>query len=389
MIKKLPLVLPVALAVSSAHSLELTATVAPIASLVEQVAGQPVQILIPASESPHYFNMRMSQRALIEQSDLVFWVGESLETPISGALSKLPNAVSLAAKDAELHGEHGHEEHGHEEHGHEEHGHEEHGHEEHGHEEHGHEEHGHEEHGHEEHGHEEHGHEEHGHEEHGHEEHGHEEHGQEEHGHEEHGHEEHGHDEHGHDEHGHDEHGHDEHGHEGHNHDDAHPWMSLEESEHLLTIIASELSRIDSANQAQYEARAQQAIERLHALEAGLKAATAPMKSIPYWVMHDAYGPFEADMGIRRTGVIQANVNVKPTAKELANLRQQVQSGGCIFNEPQMDARWIELVAKESNVSVHTLDPLGTELAAGPELHAQLLKSIAAAFADCADNVTN
>ena len=356
--KKIPLVLPIAFAISSAHSLELTATVAPIASLVEQVAGQPVQVLIPASESPHYFNMKISQRALLEQSDLVFWVGESLETPISGALSKMANAVSLAEKDAGLHSEHGHEEHGHEEHGHEEHGHEEHGHEEHGHEEHGHEEHGHEEHGHEEHGHEEHGHEEHGHEEHGH------------------------------DEHGHDEHGHDEHGHEGHNHDDAHPWMSLEESEHLLTIIASELSRIDSANQAQYEARAQQAIERLHALEAGLKAATAPMKSIPYWVMHDAYGPFEADMGIRRTGVIQANVNVKPTAKELASLRQQVQGGGCIFNEPQMDTRWIELVAKESNVSVHTLDPLGVELAVGPELHAQLLESIAASFADCADSVT-
>ena len=338
MIKKLPLVLPVALAVSSAHSLELTATVAPIASLVEQVAGQPVQILIPASESPHYFNMRMSQRALIEQSDLVFWVGESLETPISGALSKLPNAVSLAAKDAELHGEHGHEEHGHEEHGHEEHGHEEHGHEEHGHEEHGHEEHGHEEHGHEEHGHEEHGHE--------------------------------------------------EHGHEGHDHDNAHPWLSIEESEHLLNIIAAELSRIDSANQDEYQARAQQAIERLHALEAGLKSATAPMKSIPYWVMHDAYGPFEADMGIRRTGVIQANVNVKPTAKELANLRQQVQGGGCIFNEPQMDARWIDLVAKDSNVSVHTLDPLGTELAAGPELHAELLESIATSFAACAESIT-
>ena len=351
--KKIPLVLPIAFAISSAHSLELTATVAPIASLVEQVAGQPVQVLIPASESPHYFNMKISQRALLEQSDLVFWVGESLETPISGALSKMANAVSLAEKDAGLHSEHGHEEHGHEEHGHEEHmatkstatksmatkstatksGHEERGHEEHGHEEHGHEEHGH-------------------------------------------------------DEHGHDEHGHDEHGHEGHNHDDAHPWMSLEESEHLLTIIASELSRIDSANQAQYEARAQQAIERLHALEAGLKAATAPMKSIPYWVMHDAYGPFEADMGIRRTGVIQANVNVKPTAKELASLRQQVQGGGCIFNEPQMDTRWIELVAKESNVSVHTLDPLGVELAVGPELHAQLLESIAASFADCADSVT-
>ena len=298
MIKKLPLVLPVAFAVSSAHSLQLTATIAPIASLVEQGAGQPVQVLIPASESPHYFNMRMSQRALIEQSDLVFWVGESLETPIAGALSKMPNAVSLAEKDAGLHSEHGHEEHGHEEHGHE------------------------------------------------------------------------------------------EHGHEGHNHDDAHPWLSIEESEHLLTIIASELSRIDSANQAQYEARAQQAIERLHALEAGLKAAAAPMKSIQYWVMHDAYGPFEADMGIRRTGVIQANVNVKPTAKELASLRQQVQNGGCIFKEPQMDARWIELVAKESNVSVHTLDPLGTGLTAGPELHAQLLKSIAASFADCAEDIT-
>ena len=86
--------------------------------------------------------------------------------------------------------------------------------------------------------------------------------------------------------------------------------------------------------------------------------------------------------------VIQANVNVKPTAKELANLRQQVQGGGCIFNEPQMDARWIDLVANESNVSVHTLDPLGTELASGPELHTQLLESIAASFAACADSIT-
>jgi zinc transport system substrate-binding protein len=308
MIKKLPLVLPVALAVSSAHSLELTATVAPIASLVEQVAGQPVQILIPASESPHYFNMRMSQRALIEQSDLVFWVGESLETPMAEALSKMPNAVSLTDQDTELHGEHDHEAHDHEAHDHEAHDHE-----------------------------------------------------------------------------GHD---HEAHDHEAHDHDDSHPWLSIEESEHLLNIIAAELSRIDSANQGEYETRAQQAIERLDALEAGLKSATAPMKSVPYWVMHDAYRPFEADMGIRRTGVIQANVNVKPTAKELANLRQQVQGGGCIFNEPQMDARWIDLVAKESNVSVHTLDPLGTELASGPELHTQLLESIAASFAACADSVT-
>lgn len=308
MIKKLPLVLPVALAVSSAHSLELTATVAPIASLVEQVAGQPVQILIPASESPHYFNMRMSQRALIEQSDLVFWVGESLETPMAEALSKMPNAVSLADQDTELHGEHDHEAHDHETHDHEAHDHETHDHE--------------------------------------------------------------------------------AHDHEAHDHDDSHPWLSIGESEHLLNIIAAELSRIDSANQGEYETRAQQAIERLDALEAGLKSATAPMKSVPYWVMHDAYRPFEADMGIRRTGVIQANVNVKPTVKELANLRQQVQGGGCIFNEPQMDARWIDLVAKESNVSVHTLDPLGTELASGPELHTQLLESIAASFAACADSVT-
>lgn len=282
--------LAVALCTTSTNALELVATVPPLTSLVMQVAepSDSVELLIPANQSPHYYQMTLSQRRLIEQADAVFWIGQSLESDLAGALNGLPVARSFVASDTEADR--------------------------------------------------------------------------------------------------HDDHGHDDHDHSGHAHDDAHPWMSVTESAHLFEWIAAELSELDPGRAEVFAARAEAAIERLNEQAVSWKAQAQSWPAMNYLVFHDAYQPFEADIGQSASGVIQPNANANPTARGLSDLRRGLAGqSGCVFGEPQMDTRWVELVSVGASVKVLELDPLGADLSVDADLHVSLLDNLYRQFQVCAD----
>jgi zinc transport system substrate-binding protein len=54
------------------------------ASVMEGIA-EP-RLLMEGSSTPHDFSLQPSQAALIEQAELIFWIGESLETALAGSL---------------------------------------------------------------------------------------------------------------------------------------------------------------------------------------------------------------------------------------------------------------------------------------------------------------
>lgn len=276
-----------------AAALELVATVPPLASLVMQVAEptDSVELLIPGNQSPHYYQMTLSQRRMIGDADAVFWIGPSLEEDLDRALASLPQAHSFLASETE-------EKH-----------------------------------------------------------------------------------------HGHDDHaGHDDHDHGAHAHDDAHPWISVTESAHLLEWIAAELSQMDPARAEVFAARAEAATARLDKRAVGWQAQAANWPEMHYLVFHDAYQPFEAETGQSSAGVIQPNVNASPTARGLSDLRRGLAGqSGCVFGEPQMDTRWVSVVAGDNAVKVLELDPLGAELELNADLHIGVLDSVYAAFQVCAD----
>ena len=367
-----------------------------IAAAVMEGVGTP-QILIDGAASPHGFALKPSQASLVQDADAVFWIGPglapSLEKPIDSMAAdattiELMDAAGIehlairegANFDAHDHGDHGeHAEHGEEDH--DDHDHAEHAdHDDHDHDKHEHADHAdhddHDKHEHAEHAeHDEH--DEHGHEKH--EEHAdHDDHGD---------HEEHAHaDEDGHADHA--EAGHsDEHDH-GHGHGvskDAHIWLNPDNGIAIAGVMAETLAGIDPENAETYRSNAAKFAERIEQLEGEIAEQLKPLEGKNFVVFHDAYHHFEHHFDVEASGSITLSPEALASADRVSKVQNQIKDLNvtCVFQEPQFDAKLVDVVIEGSDARKGTLDPLGTELPKGPDLYPNLLKGISNSLADC------
>ena len=319
---------------SYAHAeIKVVASIKPIHSLVSYVmdgVGTP-SILVDGSSSPHTFQLKPSHAQMLQDADIVFWIGEDLEsfleTPLESIATNAKKITLMELDDIELlkfREKHIFEEHaGHDDHGDEHDEHDE-----------------------------------------GHDEH---EEGQDEH-------------EEGHDEHE-DEHGH----HDEHNHGefDIHFWLDPAIAKVIVKNIADELSNIDVANKATYEANASKAISELDELIAETKLKIN--KNATYVVFHDAYQYFEERFGIEVLGALSVNPEILPGAKQLAEIREVIEheNVNCIFSEPQFNPSIAKTIAADTGVKAAILDPLGAELDPSKDLYFDLIADMASSFSGC------
>ena len=156
-IKKLPFILSI-LSLFTIFSpanadIKVVASIKPIHSLVSYLmdgVGKP-DLIVDGYASPHGFAMKPSHAKMLQNADLIFWVGEDLEN----FLEKPLKSIAKKAEKIELmeinglkklkfrernifegHDDHGHKEKKHDDHGHKEKKHDDHGHEKHAHGEH-------------------------------------------------------------------------------------------------------------------------------------------------------------------------------------------------------------------------------------------------------------
>jgi zinc transport system substrate-binding protein len=76
---------------------QVIATIKPIHSLVAMVmqgVGEP-RLLIGTGASPHTYSLKPSDARALQQADVVFWVGESLETFLEKPLRTLPKGARV------------------------------------------------------------------------------------------------------------------------------------------------------------------------------------------------------------------------------------------------------------------------------------------------------
>ena len=139
----------------SKADVKVVASIKPVHSLVSYVmdgVGRP-DLIVDGYNSPHGFSLKPSHAKIIENADLIIWVGEDLEAflekPLSTIAKKAVNVEIMELKSIkklkfreknvfEDHDDHGHKEKKHDDHGH---GHKEKKHDDHGHEGHAHGEH--------------------------------------------------------------------------------------------------------------------------------------------------------------------------------------------------------------------------------------------------------
>jgi zinc transport system substrate-binding protein len=105
----------------------------------------------------------------------------------------------------------------------------------------------------------------------------------------------------------------------------------------------------------------------------------------PYLVLHDAYQYFEARFQTNPQGAIAIAADRKPGARRIAAIRRRLAEGRirCLFHEAPVPGPLIETLTAGTTVRVATLDPIGREIAPGPDAYGQTLRQLAAAMEDC------
>jgi zinc transport system substrate-binding protein len=321
----------------------VVASILPVGSIAAAVmdgVGEPVVLLEPGA-SPHAFSMRPTQAQALDDADVIFWVGPDLESFLSRpldalggdarqvALAEVSGIELLPYREGALFESHDDE--------HDE----------------------------------------------AHDDHAHDEHSEDEHAHDEHAHDE-AHDEHAHEEHAEDEHGHEEHAHD-HGEMDAHIWLSPANAQVIAEAMAATLAEVDPAHAEQYKANAAGFADRLAAVEEEIEATLEPVRGQPFVVFHDAYHYYEQAFDIEAAGAIHLNPEVPPGAARVAEIQARIGELGaaCVFAEPQFEPRVVETVIEGSSARTGVLDPLGSDIAMGPDGYPALLLNLATSLADC------
>jgi len=345
-IKKLPFLLSIlsllTIFAPANADVKVVTSIKPIHSLASYLmdgVGKP-DLIVDGYASPHGFALKPSHAKMLQNADLIFWVGEDLENflekPLKSIAKKAEKIELMEIKGLnklkfrernifEEHDDHGHDEHAKKEDDHDDHGHDEEGHKEDDH------------------------------------------------------------DDHGHDEEGHKEDDHDDHGHEGHAHGehDPHIWLDPMNAKVILEEMAEHLIENDQENASKYKANLKKARKDLDKLTKKTKSElNKDFKSI---VFHDAYQYFEKRFDVNVLGAFTVNTDVMPGAEQLAEIREIIEHDkvSCVFSEPQFNPDIINAVAKDMNISTGVLDPLGATLNPGKNLYFDLIRNMSKSFKSC------
>jgi zinc transport system substrate-binding protein len=181
-------------------------------------------------------------------------------------------------------------------------------------------------------------------------------------------------------------HAHGGHGHDDHDrHGDPHLWLDPANAAAIVRAVRHELTALDPANAARYRANAAALVTRIDTLDRELEAQLAPVREQAYLVFHDAYQAFERRYGLRALGAITVSPGRAPGAARLRALRATIAENGarCVFREPQFEPRLARTVVEGTGARLAVLDPLGAELAPGPEAWFTVMGQLADALVAC------
>ena len=321
---------------SAKAEVNVVTTIKPLHSLVSSVmkgVGEP-SLIIEGTNNPHTFVFKPSHAKMIEEADIIFWIGEDLEAfmekPLDSLAEKaqvisfmeLSSIEKLKFREKNIFDDHdGHED---EHEGHED---------------------------------------------------------EDDHGHKDDDHDD-DHDGHEDEHEGHDDDHNDAHAH-AHGEFDAHIWLDPVNAKKMVLEIAHELSDLDPNNKVKYENNANATIKSLDELVDSNKKILS--KDISYVVFHDAYQYFEKRFGVIPAGALTLNPDVLPGAKQIADIQDVINDKGikCIFSEPQYNPKIIETIGNDMKISTGVMDPLGAYIDAGPSMYGDLINGIANSIKDC------
>ena len=173
--------------------------------------------------------------------------------------------------------------------------------------------------------------------------------------------------------------------HEGHAQGefDPHIWLDPINAKVILNEMVEHLIENDPKNEAKYKSNLDEALKDIDKLT--IDVMTELSNSVSSIVFHDAYQYFEKRFNVNILGAFTVNTDVMPGAEQLAEIREIIEHDkvACVFSEPQFNPDIIKAVAKDMNIKTGVIDPLGATLNPGKDLYFSLIKNMSASFKGC------
>ncbi len=143
---------------------------------------------------------------------------------------------------------------------------------------------------------------------------------------------------------------------------DPHLWLDPRLAAHAVTNILRALQQADPLNGSYYADNARVYVGRLSQLHGEIEHQLSGLKQRHLITYHDAFGRFLARYDLQLAGVIEANPDTPPSARQLARLSKVIRERGfkVIFTEPQFPAAQARQLAQDLGVAVAELDTLET-----------------------------
>ena len=166
---------------------------------------------------------------------------------------------------------------------------------------------------------------------------------------------------------------------------DPHFWLDPKRAIVLTQMIVHHLSAKDPRHQSQYAENGAGLIQQLERLDKALLKRTAALQGTPYFVFHNGYRYFEQRYRLNSQGALTAHPEMPLSIERFHAVKERIKhaSAHCLFKEPQFQPRWLEALAKEMNVTLGTLDPMGIDTGLGFTGYAQLFYRMTNALEDC------
>jgi zinc transport system substrate-binding protein len=315
-------------------------TIQPINSLVSAIIGNTGKsiTIIPSEQSPHDFKLKPSDVKVLQNSNIIFYVSNHLESSITKVFKNLPkniklinlmeesgvNHLAIRDNDAwERHDHHGHDDHDvHDKHGKKHDDHDDH-----------------------------------------------DKHGKKHDDHDDHDKHEKKHDD------------HDDHEKE----DDVHVWLSPDNAIKIVQKVNKVLSLYFPENSKIYNDNTTKFIDKIRNLKMELVKELSPIKNKPYIVFHDAYQYFEKTFELNAVGSVALEGDIASSPKQISIIKDKIvkSKASCVFQEPQFDSKLVKIVVEGTDAKIGTLDPLGVNISENKDFYLQLLTNMTKSLKEC------
>jgi len=299
--------------------LKVVTSIKPIHSLASYImdgVGSP-GLIVDGYNSPHSFQLKPSHAKMLEQADIIFWIGEDLENFLEKPLDtiakkaekiellEIKNIKKLKFRERNIFEEHeGHDDHGHDAKKEE-------------------------------------------------------------------------HDDHGHDA---KKEEHDDHEEHGHGEYDPHIWLDPINAKIILNEITEHLIENDSKNTSTYNSNLTKALAKIDKLIIDVITETNKNLSYVVFHDAYQYYENRFNVNILGAMTVNPDVMPGAEQIHEIHEVIEHDNVSCILSEPQFNPDIIKSIAKDTSVKTGVLDPLGANLKPGKDLYFDLIRNMSASF---------